>query len=129
MTKSSSPPLAGRLTANAIRLNLAPGSKAEVVQALADLATGTGRVLSPARFHAALLEREALCSTALPGGVALVHPRPTQPGILSGAVLAFGRTVAPVDFGADDGERTQLFLSLGRLTNANTCTPSPAWRG
>ena len=39
------------------------------------LAEGTGRVLHPRELLQSVEERESLCSTALPGGLALLHSR------------------------------------------------------
>ena len=62
-----------------------------------------------------LIDREALCSTAMPGGVALCHPRRPIPSIIERQFLTLLRTERPVDFGAEDGEGTTLFFLL--------CTP------
>lgn len=63
-----------------------------------------------------VLEREALCSTALPGGVAVLHtPRWMVRVLRERDVLAIGRLTAPIDFGALDGGRTDvLALVLAR---------------
>ncbi|NQX02524.1 PTS sugar transporter subunit IIA [bacterium] len=57
----------------------------------------------------------SLCSTAMPGGVALCHPRRPIPSAIKRQFLCLLRTATPVDFGAEDGEGTSVFFLL--------CTP------
>jgi PTS system nitrogen regulatory IIA component len=64
---------------------------------------------------AALLEREALATTAVGDGVAIphgVHPR------LQRVVASFGRAPAGVPFGAPDGQPVRLFVALLRPVEA-----------
>jgi nitrogen PTS system EIIA component len=63
-----------------------------------------------------ILEREAMCSTALPDGVALLHtPRIRQRVLAAHDFLAVGRLDAPMPFGALDGCLTDtLVLVLAR---------------
>jgi len=63
-----------------------------------------------------IMEREALCSTALPEGVALLHTARWESRVLAAHdLLAAGRLSEPIDFGALDGSRTDvLFLILAR---------------
>src|SRR5512140_452280 len=56
-----------------------------------------------------LLEREKLGSTGIGEGVAIPHGK--VPG-LPGLVASFGRSVAGVDFRANDGRPTHLFFTL-----------------
>ncbi|MBI1968116.1 MAG: helix-turn-helix domain-containing protein [Gemmatimonadetes bacterium] len=63
-----------------------------------------------------ILERENLCSTALPDGVALLHTPRTTPRVLKlHDLVALGRIERPVPFGALDGSLTDsLVLLLAR---------------
>jgi excisionase family DNA binding protein len=63
-----------------------------------------------------ILEREAMCSTALPDGVALLHTPRVQPRVLAAHdFLAVGRLEVPMPFGAIDGSLTDaLVLVLAR---------------
>jgi excisionase family DNA binding protein len=63
-----------------------------------------------------ILEREAMCSTALPDGVALLHTPRIRPRVLDAHdFLAVGRLDAPIPFGALDGSLTDtLVLVLAR---------------
>jgi nitrogen PTS system EIIA component len=63
-----------------------------------------------------ILEREAMCSTALPDGVALLHTPRIRPRVLAAHdFIAVGRLDAPMPFGALDGSLTDtLVLVLAR---------------
>jgi PTS system nitrogen regulatory IIA component len=104
--------LASRLPLKGIALDVPVTSKAEVLRALAELADGTGLLFEKEFLLASLIERESLCSTALPGGVAICHPRRAVPSAIERQFLCLLRSAAPVDFGADDGEGTSVFFLL-----------------
>jgi len=63
-----------------------------------------------------VLERERMCSTAVPEGVALLHTPRNRPRLLkTHDLVALGRLEQPVDFGALDRSRTDtLALILAR---------------
>jgi len=92
---------------------MAAKTKASVLRDLAALAARTGWVFDPPELVASLKAREALCSTAVPGGVAFLHPRAQQPYRFAVSFLVLGRTVQPIHFGAPDGQPTDIFFLLG----------------
>jgi len=60
-----------------------------------------------------ILERENLCSTAIPDGVALLHTSRTSPRVLRvNDLVALGRLERPVAFGALDGSLTDTLVLL-----------------
>lgn len=60
-----------------------------------------------------VLERERLCSTALPEGIALLHTPRNRPRLLRAHdVVALGCIEQPVDFGALDGSLTDLLALI-----------------
>jgi nitrogen PTS system EIIA component len=60
-----------------------------------------------------ILERENLCSTALPDGVALLHtPRTTSRVLKQHDLVALGRIERPIAFGALDGSLTDTLVLL-----------------
>ena len=60
-----------------------------------------------------ILERESLCSTALPDGVALLHTLRTTPRVLKlHDMVALGRIERPIAFGALDGGLTDTLVLL-----------------
>jgi len=87
-------------------------TKASVVREMAALADRTGLVCDPAELIATLVAREKLCSTAMPGGVAFLHPRSPLPYLFEASCLVFGHTIQPIHFGALDGQPTDLFFLL-----------------
>jgi nitrogen PTS system EIIA component len=97
------------------RITVPAGSRDDVVRAF------VGSVRFPESVSADLvcdrvLERERLCSTALAGGVALLHTARNRPRVLeSHDLVAIGRVEVPVEFGALDGGLTgTLILLLAR---------------
>ncbi len=107
--------LASRLPQKGIALDVPLATKADVIRSLVDLAEATGLLTDREFLLASLVDRESLCSTAMPGGVALCHPRRPIPSAINRQFLCFLRTKEPVDFGAEDGEGTRLFFLI--------CTP------
>lgn len=107
--------LTSRLPLKGIALDVPAADKTQALESLSTLAEATGLLFDKQHLLDSLVDREALCSTAMPGGVALCHPRRPIPSIIERQFLTFLRTEKPVDFGAEDGEGTTLFFLL--------CTP------
>lgn len=95
-----------------IDLALAPRTRASAVRTMVELAARTGRVLEPRELLKSVEEREALCPTALPGGLALLHARHHAEYRFEGSFAVLGRTLEAVPFGAPDGRPTQLFFLI-----------------
>ena len=87
-------------------------TKASVLRDLVALAEKTGHVCDAKSLLESLEAREALCSTALPGGLALPHPRFHEPYVLEASFLVVGRPVQEIHFGAPDGRPTHLFFLI-----------------
>jgi mannitol/fructose-specific phosphotransferase system IIA component (Ntr-type) len=98
------------LRASYIDLALHSRTRASVIRDMVALADRTGRVLHPRELLQSVEEREALCSTALPGGLALLHSRHHTEYSFDGSFVVLGRTVQTVPFGAPDGGSTLLFF-------------------
>lgn len=107
--------LTSRLPLKGIALDVQANTKEEVLKAITTLAEATGLLFDKEHLLASLVDRESMCSTGMPGGVALCHPRRPIASIIERQFLCFLRTSVPVDFGAEDGEGTSLFFLL--------CTP------
>jgi mannitol/fructose-specific phosphotransferase system IIA component (Ntr-type) len=88
-------------------------TKASVLRQMAALAEKTGRVSDPRALLEGLEAREALCSTGIPGGLALLHSRNPESYLFETAFLALGRTIQQIPFGAPDGQPTNLFFLIG----------------
>jgi len=96
------------------RIDLALPSKtrASVIRDMVALADKTGRVLDRRELLASIEAREALCSTALPGGIALLHGRHHADYRFEGSFIVLGRTVQAVPLSAPDGRPTQVFFLI-----------------
>jgi excisionase family DNA binding protein len=96
-----------------INPELAAKTKASVLREMAALAEATGRVPDSGALLRALEAREALSSTGLPGGLALLHPRCPDTYLFESPFIVLGRTPQDIFFGAPDGLPTRLFFLLG----------------
>ena len=85
-------------------------TKSSVLHELVALAEKTGRLNNPQDLLASLEAREALCSTGMPGGFALLHPRVPEPYLFESSFILLARTVQEIHFGAPDAQPTNLFF-------------------
>lgn len=99
-----------RLAPEAVDMNLPARSRASVLRELVSLAERTGLVYDRAGVIEALEDRENLCSTALPGGVAFPHPRRPLPYCIGEPLICLGRSRSGIPFGAPDGRLTDIFV-------------------
>lgn len=79
----------------------------DVITALAEKVSESGRARSAAELTADALAREAKTPTGMPGGIAIPHARSAS---VTEPTLAFARLSSPVDFGAKDGPSDLIFL-------------------
>jgi PTS system nitrogen regulatory IIA component len=85
---------------------------ASVIRDLVAMAEATNLLSDKAELLRMIEERETLCSTALPNGLAILHPRHHDPYLFSESFMILGRTIQPIHFGAEDGKPTDLFFLL-----------------
>ncbi len=104
--------LVSRLPHEGILLDADISNKNDVLHELVRLAGRTGLLYDQDYLLASLIDREAVCSTAMPGGVALCHPRRPVPAAISAQFICFLRTHKPLDFGSQDGGKTSAFFLL-----------------
>ncbi|MFN0136112.1 MAG: PTS sugar transporter subunit IIA [Phycisphaerae bacterium] len=98
------------LPTEGIELNLPARSKASVIRELVNLADRANLLYDPPAMLAALQDREEMCPTALPGGVAFPHPRRPLENAIGEPLLCLARVPAGIPFGAPDGQLTDLFV-------------------
>lgn len=98
------------LATEAIDMSLPARSRPSVLRELVSLAEQTDMVYNRAEIIDALEQREALASTALPGGIALPHPRRPLPYATAEPMLCLARVPAGIPYGAPDGRLTDLFV-------------------
>jgi mannitol/fructose-specific phosphotransferase system IIA component (Ntr-type) len=84
-----------------------------VIEELAARAYSNGWLADKPWFIGAVVEREALASTAMEGGVAFLHTRARDTGKISRPFIIVGRSYPGIDFAAPDGQLTYLFFLLG----------------
>jgi PTS system nitrogen regulatory IIA component len=88
----------------------AAATRASVLKELVQLAEQSWQVFDPEAIHEAVRTREEMGTTAQSSGVAIPHPRRPLPAALGESVIAFGRTVAGLPFGAAHGGLTDIFF-------------------
>ncbi|MCS6849965.1 MAG: PTS sugar transporter subunit IIA [Gemmataceae bacterium] len=104
--------VASLLAQASMAVPLTAATKASVLRELVTLAEQTWQVYDPTGLLEAVKQREELGSTALPGGVALPHPRRVMPAILGESLIAYGRTATGIPFGAPNGELSDIFFLI-----------------
>lgn len=95
------------ITADLVDLDVPSADRTATVAALAQRLRDAGRVTDLDTFLADIEAREAQMPTGLEGGIGIPHCRSsavTEPS------LAFGRSGTGVDFGAEDGPATLIFM-------------------
>jgi len=100
------------LEAGAVASAMTSKTKASVLRDLVALAEKTGHLNDPQTLLASLEAREELCSTAVPGGFALPHPRSHDPYLFDTSFLVLGRPIQEIHFSAPDGQPTHLFFLI-----------------
>ena len=95
-----------------INLELTSKTRSSAVRDMVALAETTGLIFDPRELLASVEAREALCSTALPGGLALLHARNYDAYRFERSFIVLGRTIQRVPFGAPDGGPTRLFFLI-----------------
>ena len=95
-------------TADLVELELPDGiDSARATAILAERLAASGRVTDRDGFLADVRAREAQMATGLEGGIGIPHARSAH---VAQASVAFGRSADGVDFGAEDGPATLIFL-------------------
>ncbi|MEV0083553.1 fructose PTS transporter subunit IIA [Saccharopolyspora sp. NPDC050642] len=95
------------ITSDLVELDLAGTDRRAVVRDLAERLVAAGRVTDIDRFLADIEAREQQMPTGLEGGIGIPHCRSSA---VTAPTLAFGRSAAGVDFGAEDGPAKLIFL-------------------
>ena len=100
------------LNQRGIVADLRAKTRPSVLRGMVALADRTGLLVFPEDLLTSLEEREALCSTALPGGLALLHPRHHDEYMFEESFVLLARTSKPIPFHAPDGKCTDIFFLL-----------------
>lgn len=91
---------------------LPANTRASVLRELVVLAGRTGLLYDGEGLLAAIQQREEMCSTALPPGVALPHPRQPLPYASAEPLICAARSTRGIPFGSPYGGLTSLFFLI-----------------
>jgi PTS system nitrogen regulatory IIA component len=103
-------PVSSLLSIETVQVPLEARTKRSLLEGLVEVAGRTWKIWQPAAILKAIQEREECMSTAFGNGVAVPHLRQPLPDALSESVIAFGRTLGGIPFGAPDNTPTDLFF-------------------
>lgn len=95
-----------------IEPRLASRTKHALIRDMVELADRTGLLNDAAGLRQSIEMREKMASTALEGGVAMLHAEFQQPYMFEDSFVVLGRTVQAIPFGAPDGRTTDLFFLI-----------------
>jgi len=98
------------LSEETIAVPLEARTRASVLQELIKVASRTWNVFDPDAILEAVRQREEQGSTAFAGGVAIPHIHRPMPNALGDSVIAYGRTLSGIPFGAERGALTDIFF-------------------
>lgn len=104
-------PVSDLLLHDAVRVPLTSRTGRGIIHEMVEVAAATNLLWDPVGMEEAVLEREAMCPTAMENGVALLHPRHPMIDILGDPFIAFGRQPSGVPF-ASNGMWTDLFFLI-----------------
>jgi len=104
--------LAELLSPAGVESQFAARTKSSVLRGMVALAEKTGMVNYPQDLLTSLENRERLASTALGGGVALLHPQHHEPYQFEDSFVVFARATQEIPFGAPDGLQTRHFFLI-----------------
>lgn len=93
-----------------IEVPLNARTKRSVLESMIEVAGRTWQIWEPATVLNAIQEREDAYPTAFANGVAIPHPRNPIPGAVGEPVIAYGRTLSGIPFGAENGTLTDIFF-------------------
>lgn len=110
--QNSKSPIAELLQLETCDVPLDAGTRPAVLQALIEVAGRTWQVWDPALILKAVKDREDVMSTAFENGVAIPHPRNPLPDAIGQSIVAFGRTLSGIPFGAPGRNLTDLFFMV-----------------
>ena len=103
-------PVSSLLRPETVEVPLEARTKRSVLESLVEAAGRTWQIWEPAAILEAVRQREEALSTAFENGVAIPHIRNPMPDALGESLVAFGRTLAGIPFGAPRGALTDLYF-------------------
>jgi PTS system fructose-specific IIA component len=95
------------ITTDLVLLDLQAADKDDATRQLVQRLAAAGRATDAEGFLADVRKREEQMATGLPGGIGIPHARSSY---ITAPTLGFARSTDGVDFGAEDGPATLIFL-------------------
>lgn len=96
----------------AIAVPLPARTQTSAIAAMCELAAATGMLWDAEKMKEAVAAREAMASTALDNGAALLHPRRPQSSIMGQAIVSLGVCGTGIPFGNPQGVMTDVFFLI-----------------
>ncbi len=87
-------------------------TRASVLRSMIRQAAQTDKLIYDDDLKDMVEEREKMASTALNGGIAMMHPTHHDPYMFEDSFIVFSRACQQVPFGAPDGKTTDLFFLI-----------------
>ena len=103
-------PVKSLLHPDTMQVPLQARTKRSVLECLIEAAGRTWQIWQPAEILQAVQQREEVMSTAFDSGVAIPHPRNPLPDAYGQSLIAFGRTLSGIPYGAPKGQLSDLFF-------------------
>jgi PTS system nitrogen regulatory IIA component len=103
-------PVRSLLDLETVQVPLEGRTKRSVLECLIEVAGRTWQIWSPADILEAVQQREEVMPTGFESGVAIPHPRNPLPDAYGQSLIAFGRTMSGIPFGAPKRQLTDLFF-------------------
>jgi PTS system nitrogen regulatory IIA component len=91
---------------------LRANTKGSLLRELVGLAERTGLIYDADGLLQAIEAREEMCSTGLPHGIAIPHPRQPMPYATAEPLVCVARTTRGIGFGSPYGDLTRLFFLI-----------------
>lgn len=104
------------LTKDTILLNIDGKQKEEAIDQLVDVLLKAGKITNQNDFKSAILKREGQSTTGIGDGIAIPHAKTAA---VKEAAIAFGKSVAGVDYESLDGKPAHLFFMIAAPEGAN----------
>ncbi len=98
------------ITRERIDPKLTSKTRASVIRDMVRLADATGLVIYSDELLKGVEDRERMGTTALTGGIALLHPPHHDPYLFEDSFVVIARSVQPIPFGSLDGQTTDIFF-------------------
>lgn len=103
-------PVASLLHPETVQVPLEARTRRSVLESLLEVAGRTWQIWEPALLLSAILDREEVLSTGFANGVAIPHPRNPLPQALGAPLIAYGRTLSGIPFGAPKRSLTDIYF-------------------